>query len=197
MDSGERIKLYLLGISYSPVHQGAFAMILAEENGPYRIPIVIGSSEAQSIAIKMENIITPRPITHDLFCSFAQAFGVELKDVFIYKFEEGIFYSEMRFSDGLREVVMDARTSDAVAIAIRTGAPIFTTSEILHSTGAILEETTEADDSNSSHQDGESKASASLEDKSVEELEELLNKHIEDENYEEAAKVSEILKKKQ
>ena len=120
----DRVKLSVMGMSYSPMQSGAFAMLLAQEDGPYKIPIVIGAPEAQSIAIKLENIVTPRPMTHDLFCSFANAFGIVMEEVFIYKFEDGIFSSEIKFTDGEREVTIDARTSDAVAIAVRTGAPI-------------------------------------------------------------------------
>ena len=87
----ERISLYVLGLSYSQLQSGAYALILAESEGPRRIPVVIGASEAQSIAISLEGIRTPRPLTHDLFVSFAHAFGVKLSQVFIYRFEDGIF----------------------------------------------------------------------------------------------------------
>lgn len=191
----ERVKLSVLGISYNPMQSGAFAMLLAEEDGPFRIPVVIGSAEAQSIAIKLENIATPRPMTHDLFCSFAKAFGVEMTEVFIYKFEDGIFWSEIKFTDGEREVTIDSRTSDAVAIAVRTGAPIYTTRQILEQAGTIfdksgavpVESENEADDNRN----------ADLESLSVEELKERMNKLIEEENYEEAAKISAIIKSKE
>ena len=123
----DRVKLYVMGISYSQLHSGAFALLLAQEGGPYRIPEVIGAAEPQSIPIKIEGINPPRPLTHDLFVSFAHAFGVKLKEVFIYKFEDGVFSSELTFSDGERTIVLDARTSDAIAIAIRTHTPILTT----------------------------------------------------------------------
>lgn len=141
----EKIRLKVLGISYSQIQSGAYALILAQADGPYRIPVVIGASEAQSIAIRMEGIIPPRPMTHDLFVSFAHAFGVKLKEVFIYKFEDGIFSSELTFTDGEREVVLDSRTSDAIAIAMRTKSPIFTTRSILDETGFIMEETSASD----------------------------------------------------
>ena len=136
----ERIRLRVLGISYSQIQAGAYALILAQTDGPYRIPVVVGAAEAQSIAIKMEGIIPPRPMTHDLFSSLAQAYGIELKDVFIHKFEDGIFSSELTFENrNGQEVVLDARTSDAIAIAMRTHTPIFTTPEILEETGFIME----------------------------------------------------------
>ena len=200
----DRVRLRILGISYSQLQSGAYALLLAEEDGPHKIPVVIGASEAQSIAIRIEGIVPPRPLTHDLFVSFAQAFGVKLREVFIYKFEDGIFYSELTFSDGERTVVLDARTSDSIAIAIRAHVPIVTTAAIVRETGFILDD--EPDDGNS----GASAASNAnedlrqaayfaepkLENYAVEELERTLEQLIEDENYEEAARVSEILKKK-
>ena len=146
MDNDNRIQLKVLGISYSQIQTGAYALILAQIDGPYRIPVVIGATEAQSIAIRMENIIPPRPMTHDLFVSFAHAFGVKLKEVFIYKFEDGIFSSELTFSDGERQIVLDSRTSDAIGIAMRSKAPIYTTREIIDETGFIMEEHDITDD---------------------------------------------------
>ena len=155
MKQQDKIRLKVLGISYSQIQSGAYALILAQADGPYRIPVVIGASEAQSIAIRMENIIPPRPMTHDLFVSFAHAFGVELKEVLIYKFEDGIFSSELTFTDGERQVVIDSRTSDAIGIAMRTKAPIYTTREILDETGFIMEES-QPDDSDSENDDNPS-----------------------------------------
>jgi hypothetical protein len=204
MDS-EKIRLKVLGISYSQIQSGAYALILAQTDGPYRIPVVIGAGEAQSIAIRMEGIIPPRPMTHDLFVSFAHAFGVKLKEVFIYKFEDGIFSSELTFSDGEREVVLDSRTSDAIAIAMRTKTPIFTTRKILDDTGFIMEETDEApkDDNSDSDTTGHTPEKRSdnddaereprLEQYSLEELERRLARLIDEERYEEAALVSRVI----
>lgn len=200
----DRIRLKVMGISYSQLQSGAYALLLSEENGPHKIPIVIGSSEAQSIAIKMEGIIPPRPLTHDLFVSFAHAFGVKLAEVFIYKFEDGIFYSELTFSDGSRSVQLDARTSDAIAIAMRTHTPIFTTLEVVSETGFILDEN-EVDDNSSDQKDIDEDAEIpgvdyfaepKLENYAIEELERTLMQLTEDENYEEAARVNEILQRK-
>ncbi|WP_303036556.1 bifunctional nuclease family protein [uncultured Muribaculum sp.] len=202
----EKIRLKVLGISYSHIQSGAYALILSQVGGPYKIPVVIGAAEAQSIAIRMEKIITPRPMTHDLFVSFAHAFGVKLKQIFIYKFEDGIFSSELTFADEERTVVLDARTSDAISLAMRTNAPIFTTKSILDETGFLMEEVGEASDDAGSEPDGDSalgKADETgfnhepkLEQYTVEELERTLKKLIEAENYEQAAKVSEVLKRK-
>ena len=202
----ERIRLKVMGISSSQLESGAYALLLSEENGPHKIPIVIGGAEAQSIAIKMEGIIPPRPLTHDLFVSFAHAFGVKLVEVYIYKFEDGIFYSELTFSDGTRTVQLDARTSDAIAIAMRTHAPIFTTKEVVNETGFVINDS-ELADSAEDAQDADSVidsdlpgadyfAEPKLENYAIEELERTLAQLIEDENYEEAARVNEILQRK-
>ena len=194
----DRIKLKVLGISYSQIQTGAYALILAQADGPYRIPVVIGAAEAQAIALRMESITPPRPMTHDLFVSFAHAFGVKLKEVFIYRFADGIFSSELTFTDGERQVKIDSRTSDAIAIAMRTGAPIYTTPEILDETGFIMEVQGENDEAETDEEDaaeaphGEPK----LENYAIEELERTLARLIREEQYEEAAKVSAILKKK-
>ncbi len=198
----DRVRLKVLGISYSQIQTGAYALILAQYDGPYRIPVVIGAAEAQSIALRMESITPPRPMTHDLFVSFAHAFGVKLTDVFIYKFEDGIFSSELTFTDGERTIKIDSRTSDAIAIAMRTGTPIYTTRNILDETGFIMEVQSDEDfdnDDEDSDKDysGETPfPEPKLENYTVEELERTLEKLIRDEQYEEAAKVSELIKRK-
>ncbi len=199
----EKIKLKLLGLSYSQLQTGAYALLLSEEHGRRKIPIVIGVSEAQSIAIKMEGIAPPRPLTHDLFVSFAHAFGVKLVEVFIYKFEDGIFYSELTFTDGSRSIQLDARTSDAIAIAMRTHAPIYTTREVIDETGFVIDEDTNSenrdfggDDYNGIEPGADYFAEPKLENYAIEELERTLQQLIDDENYEEAARVNEILQKK-
>lgn len=191
-----KVKLKIVGISYSQIRSGAYALILAEEGGQYHIPVVIGASEAQSIAIKMEHIAMPRPLTHDLIVSITKAFGIVLKEVFIYKFEDGIFSSELTFDDGERQIVIDSRTSDAIAIALRTKTPIYTTREIIDETGFILEVSNdkailerELDSDNGGNE-------IKLENLAIEELEKMLQRHIELEEYEEAAKISEIIKHK-
>ena len=213
--SQARIRLRVLGISYSQIRNGAYALILAQVGGPYRIPVVIGASEAQAIALKMEGIIPPRPLTHDLFTSLGHAFGIELTEVFIYRFEDGIFYSELTFTDGERTVTLDSRTSDAVAIAMRAGAAIYTTAEILAETGFEIEELADIPDNGSSAEDGEEEddgelraadqdtlsASPSrapkLENYTIEELRKTLQSLIDREEYEEAARVAEIIRRKE
>ena len=136
----KKIRLRVQGLTNSQIHSGAYALILAEEGGAHRIPIIVGTAEAQSIAIALERITPPRPLTHDLFASFSQAFGIRLREVFIYKFEDGIFYSELLFDNGLNLIRLDSRTSDAIAIALRVKCDIYTTLEIVKECGVVLEE---------------------------------------------------------
>lgn len=195
----DKIRLKVMGLSYSQIQTGAYALILAQVGGPMRIPVVIGAAEAQSIALKMESITPPRPMTHDIFVSFAHAFGVKLLEVFIYKFEDGIFSSEMAFTDGDRTIKIDSRTSDAIAIAMRTGAHIFTTRAILEETGfemEVKEDGDTADDAEDDDSLDDTSREPKIENYAIEELEKTLAKLIEREEYEEAARVSEILKRK-
>lgn len=212
----DRISLHVLGLSYSQLQSGAYALILAEDHGPRRIPVIIGAAEAQSIAITLEGIRTPRPLTHDLFVSFAHAFGVKLKEVFIYRFEDGIFSSELTFSDGSRTVQIDARTSDAIALALRTHTAIFTTRAIIEQTGFVIDEEElrrDHDEENESwnlddavaDDDDEGRTYADRDDYhaeprpenfTIEELERTLSALIDSEDYEEAARISEILNRK-
>ncbi|MCH5221620.1 MAG: bifunctional nuclease family protein [Muribaculaceae bacterium] len=209
----KRISLRVLGLSQSQFQSDAYALILTEIKGVRCIPVVIGVAEAQSIAIVLEGIKTPRPLTHDTFVSFAHAFGVKLKEVFIYRFEDGIFSSELTFSDGERSVVIDARTSDAIALALRTDAPIYTTAEIIETTGFVIDvksvnntdEITlgdaETDDNTASENDDFDyssgyQAEPKPENYSIEQLEATLVDLIDKEEYEEAARISEILQAK-
>lgn len=203
---GSRVRLRVLGISYSQIQNGAYALILAQVGGPYRIPVVIGASEAQAIALKMEGLMPPRPLTHDLFASLGNAFGIRLSEVFIYRFEDGVFYSELTFTDGERTVSIDSRTSDAVAIAMRSSAPIFTTPEILAETGFEIEEVGSDNGQDSSDElrnRSESMSGQSsvrrpkLENYSIEELKKTLQRLIDREEYEEAARVAEIIRRKE
>lgn len=207
----EKVSIHVLGLSYSQLQSGAYALILAEDLGPRRIPVIIGAAEAQAIAVTLEGIRTPRPLTHDLFVSFAHAFGVKLKEVYIYRFEDGIFSSELTFTDGERTVQIDARTSDAISIALRTHTPIFTSEHILQQAGFIIDESELERDSDeaslnddSSYDDDQPvyasrtdyQADPNPENFTIEELERTLAALIDSEDYEEAAKISEILNRK-
>lgn len=181
-----KIRVKVLGIAYSHMQQGAYMLVLAQDGTTRRIPVVIGTAEAQSIAIRIENLVPPRPMTHDLFVSFAHAFGVRLVEVFIYRFSEGIFYSELLFSDGDRDVRIDSRTSDAIAIAMRTQAPIYTTAEILEQAGFNASEIEAGDEAADA-------PARNLEELDTDELQERLEKAVADEAYEDAALIQKIL----
>ena len=139
----QKIKLSILGISFSQVQAGAYALIFSEENGIRRLPIVIGTPEAQSIAIVMEGITPPRPLSHDLISSIFKELNIDLIEVLIYKFEEGAFYSELLLEQNGIEYRIDSRTSDAVALAIRTNSPIYTTEEIMKNMAIVFDEESE------------------------------------------------------
>ena len=183
----DKIELKVLGITYNPVQSGAYALLLREVEGPYRIPIVVGASEAQSIAMRLENIIPPRPMSHDLTVSMMHAFGIALEEVFIYKFSEGVFMSELHLNDGTHEITLDSRTSDAIALALRTNAPIYTTPEIINKTGIVIE--TKDDGTGIAH-----KPQRSLQEMSIDELKERMNAAVEQEEYERAAEIQKLIK---
>lgn len=149
----KKIRLHVQGLTNSQVQSGAYALILSEQPGTRRIPIIVGTAEAQSIAIALEHIKPPRPLTHDLFVSFAQTLGINILGVFIYKFEDGVFYSEIVFDDAGKELRLDSRTSDAIAIALRIGCEIYTTPEIVDECGVVLEDSQSEADEESSEDD--------------------------------------------
>lgn len=188
----ERIKLKVLGITYSQIQSGAYALVLAQEGGPYRIPVVVGVAEAQAIAIRLENIMPPRPLPHDLIVSLSHGFGLNLDEVFLYKFENGVFLSELKFSDGEKQVLVDSRTSDAIALALRTDAPIYTTREIMEATGFIA-----GDESSSKTDDPKTEfKEVRLEKYAIVELEKMLQQCVEREEYERAAEIKNIINHK-
>lgn len=127
----------------SQVQSGAYALVLSEENGVRRIPIIVGTAEAQSIAIALEQIVPPRPLTHDLFARLMQTLDIKLLEVFIYKFEEGVFFSELVVGGENKIFRIDSRTSDAIAIALRMNCDIYTTEAIIRECGVVLEDDTE------------------------------------------------------
>jgi bifunctional DNase/RNase len=134
----KRVKLKVLGISYSQTQSGAYALVLIEEGGERRIPIIIGGFEAQAIVIKLENLDPPRPLTHDLFKSFADQFSITVAEVMIYKLEEGVFFSRLVCNNGEKEFTIDSRTSDAVALALRFNCPIYINESILDKAGITV-----------------------------------------------------------
>jgi bifunctional DNase/RNase len=192
--SEKRIELKILGITFSQVQAGAYALILVEENGIRRVPIIIGTPEAQSIAIYLEGLIPPRPLTHDLFISFTDVINVKLKGVNIYKYEDGVFFSELLFDNQGQEVRIDSRTSDAIAIAIRVNAPIYTTEAIMREVGVEMK-----DDDFLEEIDNESvplKENLSYDKMNLEDLRKILNEAIIAEDYEKASSLRDLINKK-
>ncbi len=134
-----KIKLNVLGISYSQTQSGAYALVLSEEDGNRRIPIIVGGFEAQAIAIELEGLAPPRPLTHDLFKNFAESYGIKLVEVNIHKLEDGVFFANILCDNGGQRITLDARTSDAIALALRFTCPIYTTEEIVDKAGIVLD----------------------------------------------------------
>ncbi len=191
----ELIRLLINGISYSQTQNGAYALILSELDGERKLPIVIGTYEAQSIAIAIEkDIKPPRPLTHDLFKNFCERFDINIKQVIIHKLVDGVFYSSIICErDGIEEII-DSRTSDAIALATRFDAPIFTYENILEKAGIIIEieEYDEEDKILFKELFSEETTLANSEDfkdKTIDELQKLLKIAVQNENYETAAKI--------
>ena len=194
----DKIELKIIGLSYSQTQSGAYALVLSEKKGVRRLPIIIGGFEAQSIAIELENMKPSRPLTHDLFKSFAESFQVAIKEVVIYNLIEGVFYSKLVCDKNGEEVEIDARTSDAIAIGIRCECPVYTFEHILSSAGIQLEE--EMDESTSLEGDQEveevEKESNELSAMSVEDLNALMQEAIDHEDYERASEIRDELNKR-
>ena len=192
----DKIKMGIYGLQYSQTQTGAYALVLEEEGGSRRLPIIIGGSEAQAIAIELENMSPSRPLTHDLFRSFAQSFNIDILEVIIYNFVDGVFYGKIVCNDGKNEVEIDCRPSDAIALAVRFRCPIYTHEFILR------EAAFEKDDK------GLGTRSIPIEDTDApssgggfsqlmeEELEESLNAALANENYEEASLIRDELNRR-
>lgn len=201
------IKLTIKGISYSQTQSGAYALVLSEIEGSRTLPIIIGAFEAQSIAIALEKEIRPpRPLTHDLFKTFADRFIITIKQVIIHKLVDGVFYSSLICErDGVEEVI-DTRTSDAIALAVRFDAPIYTYENILDKAGIYLkmdEELTLEEDFESDAEQTDIELSFEEEEKkddysqlTLKELHEQLNEAVTNENYEVAAKIRDEISKR-
>jgi uncharacterized protein len=192
-----KIKLNVLGISYSQTQSGAYALVLAEEGGERRIPIIIGGFEAQAIAIQLEGLKPPRPLTHDLFLSFASAFGIAIVEINIYKLEEGVFYSKLICDDGEKQMTVDARTSDAIALALRFSCSIYTTEDILAKSGIVIDIEPESKENKptpssklfSDPSPGKGRPVDELRDLTLNELKQTLQDAVKNENYERASDI--------
>jgi len=189
----EKIRLEIIGMSYSQSQTGAYALILGEKNGKRRLPIIIGGFEAQAIAIELEKIKTPRPLTHDLFKYFADAFGIEVREIVINKFHEGVFYAQLVCSDGSRVEEVDSRTSDAIAIALRFNCPIYTYEDIMKAASIMVEEDTDTSVALNPESQPKFTPKQEFSGLSVEELKETLHAAIENEEYEKASRIRDEL----
>jgi len=192
----KKIKLDIVGLSYSQTQSGAYALVLGEVGGRRRLPIIIGSFEAQAIAIEIEKMTPSRPLTHDLFKSLAQAYHVSIQEIIIYNLVDGIFYSKLVCSDGKKSIEIDARTSDAIAIAVRFDCPIYTYEFILSSAGIVIEGNDFVYLENINETPEEQTPSAGFASLSIDELKTKLQEALHDEAYEKAAKLRDELSKR-
>ena len=192
----KRVKLIVMGISYSQTQSGAYALILIEENGDRRIPIIIGGFEAQAIVIKLENLDPPRPLTHDLFKKFADEFNISVIEVMIYKLEEGVFFSKLVCNNGEKEYSIDSRTSDAVALALRFGCPIYITEEILNKAGITVNPSDSEISSVNEVETFFEPDKTKYDTYSDEELYKMIDEAIKTEDYERAASVRDEIEKR-
>lgn len=190
----EKVALEIVGLSYSHTQTGAYALVLGETEGKRRLPIIIGGFEAQAIAIELEKMAPSRPLTHDLFTSFAKEFNITVNEVIIYNLVEGIFFAKLICNNGGKDIEIDARTSDAIALAVRFECPINTFEFILSQAGIILDEEAlaVANDSESPIEILETEESDFLK-KSAEELKQMLDTALGDEDYEKASKIRDEL----
>ena len=184
-----RILLDVIGLTYSNSQSGAYALIMGEKDSKLRLPIIIGEYEAQSIAIAIEGIENRRPLTHDLFKNFAENFNINITEAIINRFKEGIFYSELHCVKDGETSIIDCRTSDAIAIALRFKCPIYTYPQIIEEAGIDLDDL-------ESHENNIDTNDANIEESSIETLEELLSDAIKDEDYVKASALRDIINEK-
>ncbi|WP_461790621.1 bifunctional nuclease family protein [Pedobacter sp.] len=196
----KKVKLDIVGLSYSQTQSGAYALVLGEVNGRRRLPIIIGAFEAQAIAIEIEKMSPTRPLTHDLFKSFAQAYEVEITEVLIYNLVDGVFFAKLMCSKDGEQIEIDARTSDAIAIAVRFNAVIYTYEFILASAGIViegndflflenLEGITGSSGASTQETSPEPTPVSGYQSLTIEELHNKLEKALADEAYEKAARI--------
>jgi uncharacterized protein len=203
----DKIKLEILGLSSSQSQTGSFALILGEEIGNRRLPIIIGMFEAQAIAIEIEKIIPNRPMTHDLFKSFADMFDFQIESILISDLKEGVFFAKIICNQGVEHKEIDARPSDAIAIGLRFAVPIFTTEAIISEAGIVLGDLDEQTSIKKSKKDTEKAASSlkptvktskldQLKDMNAEQLKTMLDESLKNEDYEKAAIIRDELNRR-
>jgi len=191
----DKIKLEIVGLSYSQTQSGAYALVLSEVDGNRRLPIIIGAFEAQAIAIELEQYSPTRPLTHDLFKSFASKFNITVTEIIISKLVEGIFYSKLICEQNGTVVEVDARTSDAIAIGVRFECPVYTYEHILSSAGILLDQDTLEEELPFTGT-VEEEPKQTIETISIEELKNQLNQAIDGEDYELASKIRDEIQKR-
>lgn len=189
----EKLKLDIVGLSYSQTQSGAYALVLGESTGKRRLPIIIGGFEAQAIAIELEKMTPSRPLTHDLFKNFAEEFHINISEVIIYNLVEGIFFSKLICEKDGKEIEIDSRTSDAIALAVRFNCPIYTFEFVLGSAGILLEDDFDKDEESLQESTPEPTGSNSL---SLDELNQQLSIALENEDYESASKLRDEINKR-
>ena len=190
-DKKKKIKLEILGLSSGKSDSGSFALVLGENKGKRRLPIIIGIFEAQAIAMEIEKVVPNRPMTHDLFKHFSLKFDFKIKEIFISDIKEGVFYSKIVCFNSKKEIFIDSRPSDAIAIALRFKVDIFASEKVLSEAGIILDD----NDPNKENVIDKSK-SKSFKDMNIKELNKLLEKNISSENYEVAAEIRDEINKR-
>lgn len=188
-----KIKLKILGLSSSQSQSGSFALVMGEVKGNRRLPIIIGMFEAQAIAIEIEKIVPNRPMTHDLFKSFAESFNFSVLEIVISDLREGVFYAKIVCTDGNQTLEIDARPSDAIAIGLRFSVPIYTFENIMSEAGIVLSESDDIEEDSIIPDEEEDTGEASPLDQikkySYDKLQEMLDDALENEDYEKAAQI--------
>ena len=188
-----KVALEIMGMSYSESQTGAYVLIMGDKNSQRRLPIVIGSNEAQSIAMGIERQKNSRPLTHDLFLNFANNFNIKLKEVVINRFREGVFYAILVCEQHGELSMIDARPSDAIALAVRCGCPIFAYESVMDEAGIIMDDENQVVDDENSDDTPIINEAESLQQLSETELEDLLQTAIEEEDYVKAAAIRDEL----
>ena len=196
MATSKKIKLEILGLSSSQSQNSSFALVLGEEGGTRRLPIIIGMFEAQAIAIEIEKIVPNRPMTHDLFKSFSESFDFMVEEVVIYGLKEGVFFAHIICSNDVRSYEIDARPSDAIAIGLRFGASIYTFENIMSEAGIIVSNDDDDLDSPPSIPQPKKSWVEQLKDTPTDKLQTMLDETLGQEDYEKAAKIRDELNRR-
>ena len=193
----QKYKLELIGITFNQIESGVYALILQQTGTNRRIPIIIGFPEAQAIECKLQEIKTPRPLTHDIMIESLKAFGIKLVSVLIKRLPNGVFAADLQLTDGEKEIIIDARSSDAVALAIRANAPIYTTEDVLREASFDPSDRkkrfTPQGSSEQKQEESKTNTESKFDSMTIEQLSEAMMKAAESENYEEAARIKSII----